>query len=158
MKKFSDLIKSRAEPVAKAHRFQIQKVDEDKRLVFGWANVSLTVDGELVEDYQEDMIDPEELEEAAYKFAELYRDGGEMHERTGTAVMVESVMLTEEKQMAMGIPAGTLPVGWWIGFRVTDDDVWAKVKSGEYSMFSIGGSAVRVEVEDESAEGAGSTD
>ena len=149
MQRFSDLIKSRAEPMKKVQRFKIQKLDEDKRLVFGWANVSLTVDGELVEDYQEDMIDPEELETAAYKFAELYRDGGEMHERTGIAVMVESVMLTEEKQEAMGIPAGTLPVGWWIGFRVTDDDVWEKVKSGEYSMFSIGGAAVRVEVEDE---------
>lgn len=149
MQKFSDLIKSRAEPVKKVQRFKIQKLDEDKRLVFGWANVSVTVNGELVEDYQEDMIDPEELEEAAYKFAELYRDGGEMHERTGIAVMVESVMFTEEKQEAMGIPTGTLPVGWWIGFRVTDDDVWEKVKSGEYSMFSIGGEAIREEIEDD---------
>lgn len=146
MQKFSDLIKSRAEPVEKKGRFRIRKVDEDKRLVFGWANVSITVDGEPVLDLQEDMIDPETLEEAAYKFAELYRDGGEMHERTGVAVMVESAMLTEEKQAAMGIPAGTLPVGWWIGFRVLDDDVWEKVKSGEYNMFSIGGTAVREEI------------
>lgn len=152
MQSFKDMIKKRAEPVAKAQRFRIQKVDEEKRLVFGWANVSVTVNGELVEDYQEDMIEPEELEKAAYKFAELYRDGGEMHEKTGMAVMVESVMLTEEKQAAMGIPAGTLPVGWWIGFRVTDDDVWEKVKSGEYSMFSIGGTAVRTEVEEPATE------
>lgn len=95
------------------------------------------------------VIDPETLEAAAYKFAELYRDGGEMHERTGTAVMVESIVLTEEKQAAMGLATGTLPVGWWIGFRVTDDDVWEKVKSGEYSMFSIGGTAIREEVEDD---------
>lgn len=149
MHKFSDLIKSRAEPIEKKSRFQIRKVDEDKRLVFGWANVSVTVDGEQVLDLQEDMIDPEILEEAAYKFAELYRDGGEMHERTGVAVMVESAMLTEEKQAAMGIPAGTLPVGWWIGFRVLDDDVWEKVKSGEYNMFSIGGTAVREEIPDD---------
>ena len=146
MQKFSDLIKSRAEPDEKKGHFQIRKVDEDKRLVFGWANVSITVDGEPVLDLQEDMIDPETLEEAAYKFAELYRDGGEMHERTGVAVMVESAMLTEEKQAAMGIPVGTLPVGWWIGFRVLDDDVWEKVKSGEYNMFSIGGTAVREEI------------
>ena len=95
------------------------------------------------------MIDPETLEEAAYKFAEFYRDGGEMHERTGVAVMVESVILTTEKQEAMGIPVGTLPVGWWLGFRVTDDDVWEKVKSGEYNMFSIGGEAIREEIEDD---------
>ena len=68
--------------------------------------MSVDVGGNEVVDLQEDMIDPETLEAAAYKFAELYRDGGEMHERTGTAVMVESVMLTEEKQTAMGLAAG----------------------------------------------------
>lgn len=45
---------------------------------------------------------------------------------------------------AMGIPEGTLPVGWWIGFQVTDADVWEKVKDGTYSMFSIEGKAERV--------------
>ena len=47
---------------------------------------------------------------------------------------------------AMGIPAGTLPVGWWIGFKITDKDVWEKVKNGTYQMFSIEGEAERVEV------------
>lgn len=152
MQRFSELIRKRADPEEKAHRFRIQKVDEDKRLVFGWASVSVTVDGTLVEDLQEDMIEPDVLEAAAYKFAELYRDGGEMHERTGVGVMVESVVLTVEKQAAMGIPAETLPVGWWIGFRITDDDVWEKVKSGEYNMFSIGGTAIREAVEEETEE------
>ena len=46
----------------------------------------------------------------------------------------------------MGIPAGTLPIGWWIGFKVTDEDVWKKVKDGTYPMFSIEGEAERVEV------------
>ncbi len=150
MQTFSELIKCRADPARReSGRFHVQKVDEEKKLVFGWASVSVTVDGQEVLDLQEDMIDPETLEEAAYKFAELYRDGGEMHERTGVAVMVESVILTAEKQAAIGIPAGTLPVGWWLGFRVTDDDVWEKVKSGEYNMFSIGGTAIREEIEDD---------
>lgn len=143
------LLRAGRSRLRKRGALKVQKVDEDKRLVFGWANVSVDVGGNEVVDLQEDMIDPETLEAAAYKFAELYRDGGEMHERTGTAVMVESVVLTEEKQAAMGLAAGTLPVGWWIGFRVTDDDVWEKVKSGEYSMFSIGGTAIREEVEDD---------
>ena len=150
MQTFSKLIKCRADPTRReSGRFHVQKVDEEKKLVFGWASVSVTVDGQEVLDLQEDMIDPETLEEAAYKFAELYRDGGEMHERTGVAVMIESVILTAEKQAAIGIPAGTLPVGWWLGFRVTDDDVWEKVKSGEYNMFSIGGTAIREEIEDD---------
>lgn len=65
------------------------------------------------------------------------------------AVLVESVVFTEEKMQAMGIPAGTLPIGWWIGFKVTDEDVWEKVKDGTYPMFSIEGEAERIEVEDE---------
>ena len=72
-----------------------------------------------------------------------------MHERGGVATLVESVVFTEEKQRAMGIPEGTLPVGWWIGFKVLDADVWEKVKDGTYSMFSIEGEAERAEVEDE---------
>ena len=116
---------------------------------FGWANVSIRSDGELIEDWQEDIVEPEDLEQAAYEFVQLYREGGEMHERGGVATLVESVVFTEEKQRAMGIPEGTLPVGWWIGFKVLDADVWEKVKDGTYSMFSIEGEAERVEVENE---------
>ena len=72
-----------------------------------------------------------------------------MHERGGVAYLIESVVFTEEKMAAMGIPEGTLPVGWWIGFQVTDEDVWEKVKDGTYSMFSIEGKAERVEVNNE---------
>ena len=128
-------------------KFQIAKSDDDKMLAFGWANISMRIDGELIEDWQGDIIEPEELENAAYNFVELYRDGGEMHERGGVAVLVESVVFTAEKMAAIGIPAGTIPVGWWIGFKVTDPGVWAKVKDGTYPMFSIEGEAERVEVE-----------
>ena len=146
MRKFSELIeKSNPDNVIKS-RFRIMKSDDEKMLAFGWANVSMRVDGELIEDWQADIIEPEELENAAYEYVLLYREGGEMHERGGVAVLIESVVFTEEKMQAMGIPAGTLPVGWWIGFKVTDDDVWAKVKNGTYQMFSIEGEAERVEV------------
>lgn len=130
-------------------KFRIQKSEDEKRLAFGWANISIDETGEQLVDWQQDMIDPEELENAAYTFVRLYREGGEMHERGDCATLVESVVFTEEKMEAMGIPTGTLPIGWWIGFLVTDDDVWEKVKSGELSMFSIEGEAEREEVKDE---------
>lgn len=129
-------------------RFKIHKSDDDEMLAFGWANVAITSDGEQVTDLQEDIVDPDVLEHAAYNFVEFYREGGEMHERGGCAVLVESIMFTKEKMAVMGIPEGTLPEAWWIGFRVTDPDVWDKVKSGEYPMFSIEGEAVREEVTD----------
>lgn len=126
---------------------KITKLDDEKRLAFGWANVSIRVDGEQITDYQQDIIDPEELEQAAYSFVELYRDGGEMHQRGGVATLIESVVFTKEKMEAMGIPLGTVPEGWWIGFHVQDDEVWEKVKDGTYSMFSVEGSALREKVE-----------
>ena len=129
-------------------RYKIIKSDDEKMLAFGWASVSMRVDGELIEDWQNDIVEPEELEKAAYDYVLLYREGGEMHERGGASILIESVVFTEEKMRVMGIPAGTLPVGWWIGFKVTDKEVWEKVKDGTYNMLSIEEEAERVEIED----------
>lgn len=154
MKSFNEIMKIRDEPETKdvpveKKKFQIKKSDDEKMQAFGWASVALTENGEVLEDWQHDIIEPEELEQAAYKFVNLYREGGEMHERGGVAYLIESVVFTEEKMMAMGIPEDVLPVGWWIGFQVTDADVWERVKNGTYSMFSIEGEAQRIEVKDE---------
>jgi hypothetical protein len=84
VKKFSDFIKKSAEPQKKEPasnvikgRFKIAKSDDDKHLAFGWANVAIRADGEEIEDWQEDIIEPEELENAAYQYVLLYREGGE---------------------------------------------------------------------------------
>ena len=66
MKSFNDYIihKARDEPekVVKA-RFNVQKSYEEQHLVFGWANVSARADGEKITDWQEDIIDIDELED-----------------------------------------------------------------------------------------------
>lgn len=129
--------------------FSIFKTDDDKRLVFGWASVAITVNGEQLEDRQQDIIDPEDLEEAAYEYVLNFRDTGEEHNPTmrKKGKLVESCVLTAEKQKAMGIPEGSVPVGWWIGFKIEDDTAWERVKSGQYRMFSIEGKANREPVE-----------
>ncbi len=138
--------------------FSIFKTDNDKRLVFGWASISFTADGEQLEDRQGDMIDPEDLEETVYEYVLNFRDTGEEHipSMRKKGKLVESCVFTEEKQRAMGIPAGTLPIGWWIGFKIEDDAAWEKVKSGVYKMFSIEGRANREPVE-KSEEGGAKT-
>lgn len=159
MKKFSDYIHNiRNEPASKPStpesgemlkgRFSIRKSDSDKMQAFGWASISVTESGEQLEDWQGDMIDPEDLEQAAYEFVLFYGNGGEMHnpDKKIVARLIESAVFTEEKMKLLGIPAGTLPVGWWIGFQVTDPEVWKKVKDGTYSMFSIEGEGERVEI------------
>lgn len=158
MKRFSDLIEKSTGNIRKQMengtdsvikgRFKIIKSDDEKMLAFGWASVSMRVDGEMIEDWQQDIVEPEELERAVYDYVLLYREGGEMHKRGGAAVLIESVVFTEEKMQAMGIPEGTLPVGWWIGFKVLDEEVWKKVRNGTYPMFSIEGEAERVDISD----------
>ena len=126
MKKFSDYIQKSASPhpeepegILKG-RFKVMKSDDEKMLAFGWASVSVRVDGEVIEDWQKDIVEPEDLENAAYEFVLLYREGGEMHERGGAAVLIESVVFTEEKMRAMGYrqahfpSAGGLGLGSWI--------------------------------------------
>ncbi len=127
----------------------ILKSDDDKRLVFGWASVSVTLDGVPLEDRQGDIIDPDDLENAAYEYVLNFRDGGEEHipSLRKKARLVESCVFTKEKQEAMGIPDGTLPAGWWIGFYVDDDEAWEKIKNGTYKMFSIEGTATRETIE-----------
>lgn len=131
------------------NNYTIKKMDEDKRLVFGWASVSIRADGQQLEDLQHDLIDPEDLEESAYEFVLNFRDTGELHNPNlrKKGKLVESCVFTEEKQRAMGLPEGILPVGWWIGFKIEDDAAWEKVKDGTYKMFSVEGKAQRVPVE-----------
>ena len=85
--------------------FAILKSD-DNHLVFGWASVSITLNGEPLCDRQNDIIDPEDLETAAYAYVLDFRDGGEEHNShlRKRARLVESCVFTEEKQKAMGIP------------------------------------------------------
>jgi len=146
MRTFNDVMNKTT--VLKAS-FDIKKADEDKRLAFGWASVANFEDGSVLVDSDGDVIDIDTLEKAAYKYVRLHRVGGEMHERANCAELVESIVFTKEKANALGIPDGVLPEGWWVGFFVTDETVWEKVKSGEYAMFSIEGKAQRVELPEE---------
>lgn len=129
--------------------FAITKVADEQQIVLGWANVSMTEDGIPIEDYQHDMIEPEELERAAYEYVLKFRDTGEGHnpKLRKKGKLVESVVFTKEKLTAMGIPEGTVPLGWWIGFKIEDKSTWDKVKKGEYTMFSIEGTGEREPIE-----------
>lgn len=125
----------------------ILKMDEEKQRVFGWASVSVRVNGDPVVDLQQDVIDTEVLEDAAYHYVLEFGTAGEMHVRGNVGKLIESVVFTGEKAQAMGIPQEILPQGWWVGYQIHDDDVWQKVRDGTYTMFSIEGTAIREEIE-----------
>jgi cation transport regulator ChaB len=125
---------------------KICKIDAAQRLVFGWASVAIHKDGVPVEDLQGDLIDPDDLEEAAYAFNLDFREANAEHVGPVVGHLVESLVVTPAKLEAMGLSHDALPQGWWVGFHVPDDGAWARVAAGEYSMFSIEGTAQREEV------------
>lgn len=125
--------------------FDINK-SADKNLVSGWASISIQADGEIPLDWQGDIIAPHVLEAAAINFMEKYRVSGEQHVGNAKGIIVESIVFTEDKMKAIGIPPGTVPVGWFITVKIKDNEVFAKVKNGQYKMFSIQGKAKRLKV------------
>lgn len=142
----------------------ISKLDDDKRLAFGWASV-VSKNGLPVLDRQGDYIGIDDVEDAAYVYVEKSRVGGHMHKRTmgkadgedaphHVADMVESMVFTPEKIAKMGLPED-FPTGWWVGYRVFDDDVWEAAKSGELTGFSIHGKGIRKSVDYDELMGAG---
>ena len=124
----------------------IAKVDEDKRLVFGWASVAKRAGGAVIEDSQGDIIEPGDLEEAAYDFVLDFREANAMHSGPVAGRLVESFVSTPEKLEKMGLAPDALPAAWWTGFKIDDDDAWSGVKSGRYKMFSIEGRGTRTKV------------
>lgn len=123
----------------------IKSVDEDQRLVYGWASVA-EENGVAVVDGEGDVIDIADMQIAAHQFNTDVRLGKMGHQGGKVSELVESVVFTKELQKALGIDLKK--VGWLTCFKVLDDDVWAKVKSGDLPAFSIGGRAVREPIEE----------
>lgn len=124
---------------------EIAKVDDDERLVFGWAYISHDEEGLPIVDKEGDFVaDPEELAKAAYDFTVQARAADVYHDGVKVAECVESVCFTPEKIHKMGLDEAGIPQGaWWVGFRVLDDATWSDVKKGRLGAFSIGGKGTR---------------
>ena len=120
----------------------VLKVDEEQRMVFGWANVAMMGENEPVVDLQDDTIDGATLEKAAYDYVRRYRVVNDMHHGPAVGDLVESFVVTPEKLKAMGLTRGdgAPAVGMWVGYKL-DETEWAAFKRGERPMFSIEGEA-----------------
>ncbi len=143
------------EPMSKELlRAEIAKIDDDQQIVFGWASVAVGKDGALLVDRQNDVIFPEDLEHAAYDFVLNSRKSDTLHDEVTKAHLVESMVFTAEKMQLMGIAfvddGGAVKKSngeplclWWSGFFVPSAQVWKGIKDGDFTAFSIGGTAVR---------------
>lgn len=119
---------------------EVLKVDEEQRIVYGWASVT-KVNDELILDRQGDRIETETLHKAVNDFMKNVRVGKLMHQGEQVGQIVHSFPVSKEIMGALGIQ--TDKEGWITGYYVEDDQLWADVKSGKYAAFSIGGTAVK---------------
>lgn len=125
----------------------ITKVDKDNRLVYGWALVNKTDNGsglELVIDRQGDIVEDDTLLATAHGYIADQRDAKVVHKGQVVGQVVESLVLTEDIQKALGINLGQ--TGWFIGMRIDDDATLAEVDAGNLPMFSVGGTGNRIPV------------
>ena len=83
-------------------KMTVAKYTDSEQLVFGWASVSKDANGNRPLDWQGDLIDAEDLEQAVYKFNLEFRESNAMHiPGTTNGTLFESVMFTKEKMKQM---------------------------------------------------------
>ncbi len=109
----------------------------EQRFVLG-----VVLEPEIV-DAQEDIYSPEEVRKVAHRFLEEFRGLGLMHQVSvnGQVKIVESYIALDDLRIGDEVvKKGT----WLLGVHVLSDALWAQVKAGDFTGFSIGGSARRV--------------
>lgn len=125
----------------------ISKADEEQQIVYGWAYVTHDRDGNVVVDKSGDFVDDVvEIEKTAIRFMLNSRNTDVDHTNVKSGTIVESMVFTPEKIEKMGLPEGSIPLGWWIGTKV-DDATWADYKAGRLRAFSVHGRGTRKSVE-----------
>lgn len=123
------------------HIIAVDKADSaEPPVVYGWGSV-VTERGVPVIDRQGDVIDILELRKAVHEFVRESRTLGAMHETFGHGEVVDSFVLPQAVQQALGFDLGR--EGWIVGVRVTDPVVAKRVRAGELRSFSLGGSGYR---------------
>lgn len=116
----------------------------DEQVVVGWASVVADAAGRPIVDLQNDIIDLTDLQSAARAFLKSNdRKLDVDHDGKARGEVVEGLVVTPEVKKALGLPPET-PLGFIVAAKVHDAGTWAKVRSGQLRMFSIGGSATRL--------------
>ena len=113
------------------------KFDDDQRLVYG---VVLVPD---IEDLQGDIISKEEIQAAAHDYQVKSRLIKAQHKAPTDAEVVESYIAPVDIPIGNGIaPAGS----WIMVTRVNSAAMWAAIKKGDITGYSIGGVGEREEI------------
>lgn len=98
-----------------------------------------------VVDSQRDFESPEDIRKAAHTFMEQFEQLGTQHTEivTGKLKVLETYIAPADFQLGDEEHTKVTKGTWVMGIRVVDDELWTRVKKGDFTGFSIGGSAYR---------------
>lgn len=140
---------SPADPVKGTLRLLNKSIEDvaEERYVLGVVLEPLT---EESPDAQGDIYDAATIKRAAHLYMERFQNVGLQHKEmvSDRVILVESYIAPVQ----MNVGGVVVKAGSWVmAVRIDDDELWAQVKSGAITGFSIGGWATRTPVEDEGA-------
>lgn len=130
-------------------RQDIFKVDEEKHIVYGKALVPDRYD------LQGDLVTKEDVEKAAHDFLlNIQKAYADLVSGIKSNTKASQIGLMHKVFKGVGgfgyvVESYIDPEGSWIlGTKVTDNKVWKMIKDGTITGYSIGGSGVRIPVEE----------
>jgi Putative phage serine protease XkdF len=110
--------------------------DDAKRIVYG---VVLTPG---LRDSQGDIVSPPEIEKAAHAFLTAYRKHDVQHSEQPAGVeTVESFVAPQDMEIA---GQNVIKGSWVMATHISDEDTWDRVRKGELTGYSIGGTGERL--------------
>lgn len=126
---------------------KVNKVDEQLRMVFGWGSICKKRNPETKEFVLYTDTDNEQFPEDVTLKAWLdFMNGDQrimddMHNETPVGKVVFAFPMTEDIAKTFGILDSIDQTGMIVGTVITDDATLKKFQSGEYTGYSIGGTA-----------------
>jgi Putative phage serine protease XkdF len=158
IEKYFHAFKAHKEPIKPKFKFEV--VGDERRLICGALmipNLPIYRNQDGKEYYV--VFDAPTIEQVCQKFFKMgfTSNVNEMHDDSlipKNVYMVESFIVDSKRGIKAPEGFGYLPEGTWFGtFKVENDDVWAKVKDGTFTGFSVEGffDMVPDEITDEQA-------
>lgn len=128
-----------------ADEFKIWKVNEELGIVFGFGMICKEVKDNVAKEYYDtdnQHVPEDVMVKAVSKYMEGARINNNGHTANDVGIVVHSFPLTEDIAKTLGITSNYY--GWLVGVK-PDADTLVKFKSGEYTGFSIEGSAALID-------------
>lgn len=124
---------------------KVLKTDSTSPLVYGWGAICKIRDASgVMIDYRDSDNEefPEDVTEAAWRdFMLNSRQMDVQHDEQPMGRVVYAMPMTEDIAKAFGVLDALDRTGVMVGVQIDDPALIAKFRSGEYTGFSIGGSA-----------------